>query len=251
MGQGLESLLVSRPRKIIDAHALLGEETYLSLDVKELVSRMDAAGVETAIARPMGAGLVVDNRLGNDSVLSTPPRVRGLVTANPWWGSQALDELARCRDRGAVGVFLDPLRQGFFPTEAIATPIYTRAAEYGWPIMIRTGAYVFADVLAVVEVARRFTSVDFVIGFGGFADMWFEVNSAIGSVPNLYLDASMLWSDGIEEIVNNHGAERVLFGSAEPRNRYEVVFRTLERLELSEATRSAIYYENARRIFRL
>jgi uncharacterized protein len=242
---------VSKPAKTIDAHALLGEETYLSLGAKELLERMDAAGIETAIARTMGAGLVVDHKLGNDLVLSAPPRIRGLVTANPWWGSRALDEFARCRDRGAVGIFLDPLRQGFFPTEPIATPIYDRATEYGWPILFRTGAYVFADILAVVEVARRFPGVTFVLGFGGFADMWFEVNSAIGSVSNLFLDTSMLWSDGIEEIVNNHGAERVLFGSAEPRNRYEVVLRTLDRIELSEATQSAMYYQNAERIFRL
>ena len=127
---------------------------------------------------------------------------------------QALNELERCRDAGAVGLFLDPLRQGFFPTEPVATAIYERAAEYGWPILFRTGAYVFADVLAVAEVARRFPSIDFIAGFGGYADMWFEINAAIGTVSNLHLDASMLWSDGIEEIIQQRGADRVLFGSA-------------------------------------
>jgi predicted TIM-barrel fold metal-dependent hydrolase len=242
---------VFRPSKTVDAHAMLGSETYLSLDAAGLLRRMDAAGVETAIARPMGAGLVVDHRVGNDLVLANQPRVRGLVTANPWWGLAALDEFARCRDRGAVGIFLDPLRQGFFPTEPVAAPIYERAAEYGWPILFRTGAYIFADVLAVVEVARRFPTISFIAGFGGYADMWFEINLAIGNVSNLYLDASMLWSDGIEEVVKNHGAHRVLFGSAEPRNRYEVALRTLDRLQLSEAVLSAICYENAHRVFAL
>jgi predicted TIM-barrel fold metal-dependent hydrolase len=60
----------------------------------------------------------------------------------------------------------------------------------------------------------------------------------------------MLWSDGIEEIINRHGVERVLFGSAEPRNRYSVNFRTLERLELSPAAQEAVYHGNAARIFR-
>jgi predicted TIM-barrel fold metal-dependent hydrolase len=242
---------VSRAAKIIDAHAMLGEETYLSLDAAELLRRMDQAEVETAIARPMGAGMIVDHRVGNDLVLSAGPRVRGLATANPWWGLKGVDELSRCRDKGAVGLFLDPLRQGFFPTEPIATPLYERAADYGWPILFRTGAYIFADVLAVVEVARRFPTVDFIAGFGGFADMWFEISSAIGSVPNLHLDASMLWSDGIEKIIHKHGAGRVLFGSAEPRNRYRVNLRTLDRLELSPSAKEAIYHENAERIFHL
>jgi len=242
---------VSRAAKIIDAHAMLGEETYLSLDAAELLRRMDEVEIDVAVARPMGAGLVVDHRAGNDLVLGAGPRIRGLVSVNPWWGDRGLDEFARCRERGAVGLFLDPLRQGFFPTEPIATPLYERAAEYGWPILVRTGAYVFADVLAVVEAARRFPTIDFVAGFGGYADMWFEMSAAIGSVPNLHLDASMLWSDGLEQIIREHGAERVLFGSAEPRNRYRVNLRSLDRLELPAAAREAIYHENAERIFRL
>ena len=242
---------MARSARIIDAHAMLGDETYLALDAASLLRRMDAAGIELAIARPMGAGLVVEHRAGNDMVLSAGPRIRGLATANPWWGVKGLDELARCRDLGAVGLFLDPLRQGFFPTEPVAQPLYERAAEYGWPVMLRTGAYIFADVLAVVEVARKHPAVDFIAGFGGYADMWFEINAAIGSVPNLYLDASMLWSDGILEIINQHGAERVLFGSAEPRSRYEVGLRTLDRLELDQEARDAIYHRNAERLIHL
>lgn len=242
---------MTRASRIIDAHAMLGDETYLSLDAEGLLRRMDAAGIELAVARSMGAGLVVDHRAGNDLVLTAGPRIRGLATVNPWWGAKGLDELARCRDLGAVGLYLDPLRQGFFPTEPVAASIYQRAAEYGWPIMFRTGAYIFADVLAVVEVARKYPAVDFVAGFGGYADMWFEINAAIGSVPNLHLDASLLWSDGIQEIINQHGPERVLFGSAEPRSRYEVGLRTLDRLELPLATREAIYHQNAARVFHL
>ena len=242
---------MTRASKIIDAHAMLGDETYLSLDAAELLRRMDAGGIELAVARPMGAGLVVDHRAGNDLVLTAGPRIRGLATVNPWWGAKGLDELARCRDLGAVGLYLDPLRQGFFPTEPVADLVYQRAAEYGWPIMFRTGAYIFADVLAVVEVARKYPTVDFIAGFGGYADMWFEINAAIGSVPNLHLDASLLWSDGILEIINQHGAERVLFGSAEPRGRFEASLRTLDRLELPAAAREAIFHQNATRVFHL
>jgi predicted TIM-barrel fold metal-dependent hydrolase len=240
---------VGKPSKVIDVHAMLGEETYLSLDAAELARRMDEAEIDLAIARPMGAGLVVDHCAGNDLVLNAGSRIRGLVSVNPWWGETALSELTRCQDQGALGLFLDPLRQGFFPTEPLAAPLYERAAKYGWPVMIRTGAYIFADVLAVVEVARRFPTVSFIAGFGGYADMWFEIADAIGSVNNLYLDASLLWADGIGEIVRRHGAERVLFGSAEPRNRYRVNLRTIDRLELSDEQRDAIYFRNAERLF--
>ena len=43
----------------------------------------------------------------------------------------------------------------------------------------------------------------------------------------------------------------MLFGSAEPRNRYRVNLRTLDRLELPAAAREAIYHQNAERVFHL
>jgi predicted TIM-barrel fold metal-dependent hydrolase len=242
---------MSETDKVIDAHAMLGTEIYLQLDADELRRRMDAANVDLAIARPMGSELVIDNRAGNDRVLNAGPRIRGMVSVNPWWDAKALQELKRCRDLGAVGLFLDPLRQGFFPTENIATPVYEQVAGYGWPIMFRTGTYVFADVLAVAEVARRYPQIEFIAGFGGYADMWFEVQGAIGAVPNLHLDASLLWADGIDEVIQSHGPDRVLFGSAEPRNRYSINLRSVGRLSLSDTTRRAVLHDNAERIFNL
>lgn len=235
----------------IDAHAMLGRETYLALDAPELLRRMDAAGIETAVARPMGAGLVVDHAAGNDLVLKAGPRIRGLVTANPWWGEKALDELARGRDLGAVGLFLDPARQGFFPTEAVAAPIFERAARYGWPVLVKTGAYIYGDILAVADVARRHPETPFIAGFGGYADMWFELTSACESTPNLHLDASMIWGAAVREVAEKCGASRVLFGGAEPRNRYAVNLKMVDRLELDEPTRRAILRDNAARIFKI
>lgn len=234
---------------VIDAHAMLGRETYLQLDADELLRRMDAAGVETAVARPMGAGLVVDHVEGNNLVLKAGSRIRGLVTANPWWGAKALDELARCRDLGAVGLFLDPSRQGFFPTEEVAEPVFERAAEYGWPVMVRTGAYIYADVLALAAVAKKFPATVFIAGFGGYADMWFELPVAIRATPNLILDASMIWGAAVRDVVNEHGPSRVLFGGAEPRNRYAVNLKMIDRLGLDESARRAILHDNARRIY--
>ena len=184
-------------------------------------------------------------------MLTAGPRIRGLVSANPWWGGKALDELARCRDLGAVGLFLDPARQGFFPTEPVATPVVERAAEYGWPVMMKTGAYIYADILALAEVARAFPETTFIAGFGGFADMWFEMPMAVRNAPNLLLDASMIWGAAVKEIVEKHGAGRVLFGGAEPRNRYAVVLKTLDRLELDAASRRAIVRDNAARVFKI
>jgi len=236
---------------IIDSHALLGHENHLSLEADELLRRMDANGITAAAVRAVGAELAVDNAAGNDRVLKASPRILGWATVNPWFGDRALDEMKRCRDLSAAGLFLHPSRQGFMPVEPIAGPVLDLAAESGWPVMFHTGTFVQSDVLAVVEVARRYPDTSFVAGFGGYTDMWFELPLLFGEAPNLLLDASMIWGDAILEIVNTHGAERVLFGSGEPRNRYAVALKTLGRLELSDDQRRAILSDNAKRLFQL
>ncbi|MCX5661130.1 MAG: amidohydrolase family protein [Planctomycetota bacterium] len=236
---------------IIDAHVLLGREHPHALETSELIRRMDAAGIALALARPMGAELVVDNRAGNRRVLSAGPRVRGLVTVNPWFGSAALDELRRSRDEGAVGLFLHPARQGFSPFEPVAAPVLELAASFRWPIVIHTGTYIYADVLAVGEVARRMPQANFILGWAGFTDMWFELPGVAAEVPNIYFDTSMIWSTAISAIVESLGPTRALFAGGEPRNRYAVNLRSLGRLDLAPAARRAILHDNAVRLFNL
>lgn len=239
------------PGPVIDAHALLGREHHLALEADELLRRMDAHGVERAVARPVGAELVVDNREGNDRVLRASPRIHGLVTANPWFGRRALDELARCRDLGAVGLYLHPSRQGFLPVEPVVAPVLDRAADYRWPVMVHTGTYIQSDILALAEAARLHPETSFIAGFGGFTDMWFELPTAFAEVPNLFLDTAMIWGEAVRQIVDRHGADRVLYGSGEPRNRYAVGLRSLGRLGLETSQLRAILHDNARRLFKL
>lgn len=238
-------------RQIIDAHVMLGTEYPLVLERDDLLHRMDLHGIEKAIARPVGAELVVNNRDGNDRVLTAGSRIRGLVTANPWFGERAVDELKRCQQAGAIGLFLHPSRQGFMPIEPVVVPLLEFAAEAGWPVMFHTGTFIQSDVLAVVEVARRYPQTQFILGCGGFADMWFEIPGAIGAVPNLWLETSHTLGDGIRATLKAHGPRRVVFGSGEPSNCYASALKCLEQLDLDADTQLALFEENARQLFRL
>jgi predicted TIM-barrel fold metal-dependent hydrolase len=238
-------------QQIIDAHVMLGEEHPLALQLDDLLRRMDAHGIERAIARPMGAELVVGNQAGNNRVLKCGPRVCGLVSVNPWYGPRAIDELKRCQQAGAVALFLHPSRQGFMPTEPIVAPVLAFAAEAGWPVMFQTGTYIFSDVLAVAEVARAYPQTPFILGCGGFADMWFEIPGARFDVPNLWLETSHTLGDGIRATLKAAGPQRIIFGSGEPSNCYASALKCLDNLDFDTDTKTAILRENARRLFRL
>jgi len=236
---------------IIDCHAMLGHEDHLALDAETLLRRMDVNGIDTTIARPMGAELIVRNREGNDRVLNSHGRIRALVSVNPWWGTEGIEELKRCRDLGAVGLYLSPARQGFFPTDPLVTPLLELAEEFRWPVMFQTGAFIYSDLLAVLELTRSFPGIDFIAGFGGFADMWFELQTVFAETRNLYLDTSMIWAEAVRGIIEGSGPSRVLYASAEPRNRYAVSLGNFRRLGLEQDVLQAVMHDNARRLFRL
>jgi predicted TIM-barrel fold metal-dependent hydrolase len=234
---------------IIDSHVALGTEHHLHLEVDELLRRMDAHGIACAIARPMGGELVIHNRAGNDRVLAGGNRIRGLVSINPWAGCGAIDELSRCRDRGAVGLYLHPSRQGFFPTDPIAQPLIEFAQRARWPVIFHTGTYIHSDVLAVAEVARRFPEMTFICDCAGFADMWFELPGLLAETTNVMLCAALIWTRAIKVAIDTAGADRVLFGSSEPRDSVEAALRRIERIGLSALQQRAILCDNAQRLF--
>jgi predicted TIM-barrel fold metal-dependent hydrolase len=236
---------------IIDAHVMLGVEYPLSQRLDELLRKMDQHGVEKAAARPMGGELVYFNSAGNDRLLAAGPRILALVTANPWRGDGAVDELKRCRQSGAVGLFLHPARQGFMPIEPVVEPLLDFAAEARWPVMFHTGTFVNADVLAVAEVARRYPQTSFILGCGGFADMWFEIPGVMETAANVWLETSHILGNGIRTVMQGPGANRVVFGSGEPSNRYACALKCLQNLDFNDVTTRRVLRDNARRLFNL
>src|SRR4051794_4337914 len=127
-------MLIPDPIGIIDAHVGLGVEHHLRLEPDELLVQMDASGVATAIARSVGSELVVRNREGNERLLKMSPRIASLVTANPWYGADAIEVLRAGHGGGGVGLYLHPTRQGFMPTDRIAEPLIELAAGVDWPV---------------------------------------------------------------------------------------------------------------------
>jgi predicted TIM-barrel fold metal-dependent hydrolase len=236
---------------IIDAHVALGREHHLELDAPELLARMDRHGVSTAIARPLGAEVAVNNRAGNDRILGAGERIRALATASPWHEKEAIAELSRCHQANAVGLYLHPTRQGFMPTDPIVRPLIEFARDVRWPVVVHTGTYINSDVLAVAELARQFRDVTFICDNAGFTDMWFELPGLLAEHPNVMLCTSLIWARAILLTVQNHGAQCVLFGSGEPRDSGEAALKRIERIELNDADRRAILSENARRVFSL
>ena len=161
----------SHGHRIVDAHVHIGEGVQMRHDAESLLRNMDEAGIDFSIVSPMDRHLAVANREGNDLVLQAvkrhPDRLAGMAVANPWFGSGAVAEIRRALGEGLTGVNIHSVYQGFRLADHLVDPILEAAAAWDVPVYAHTGTAGLAEPFHLIELARRFPTVNFLMGHGG------------------------------------------------------------------------------------
>jgi len=230
----------------IDAHVRIGASREASLTAEELLSTMDSLGIDRALIAPSEAQIAYANRDGNAATAAAAAasggRLAPYAVATPW-RLDAVDELARARDAGAVALALDPVLQGFDVLDGLADPLIQFAADAGWPVYIRTGTPPTALPLPVASLARRFPQTAFIMGRSGATDFWIDAAPALVHAENLYADTSYApWDTVLSEFAREPriGTGRVIFATDAP---YTVPAAELQRVldwRIAEAERAAV-----------
>jgi uncharacterized protein len=238
---------------IIDAQCNLGQGSRYQVSSEQLLELMDANQVARAVIAPVDQYLAVYNREGNDFILGQArehaERFWPLITANPWFGSRAVEEARRGFESGAVGLKLHPGFQGFQITDEIVYPLMELAQAHRRPVYFHTGTPVTSMPLQLTELALRFPEVKLIMGHMGFSDFWNDVVDATKAAGNIYLETSGHWPSFIVEMVQTFGAERVLFGSDSPMNLMDLeIAKILRHIEDPEA-RENILHRTAEALF--
>jgi len=239
---------------VIDAHVHLGEGLHLQLTVDELLRLMDEADVAVAVGCAVDRCLAVDNEEGNDQLLAAmrehPDRIVGMASANPWFGGKAAAELRRALGEGLVGVILHPFYQGFRPTDPLVNPLVEVAAEFDVPVYVPTGTAGIAEPFHVVELARRFPGVEFIMGHAGASDYYLDAVRALEFAENLWLESSRNGPGNYQLFEMNSLLDRLIFGSGAPEYIPAVEADVIRDTLTDEKILEAIFRENIRRIFK-
>jgi uncharacterized protein len=178
----------------IDSHVHIGDGYRMQLSADVLLKLMDEAEIQKAIVCPMDKCIAVENRQGNDYVMqavkSHPDRLQGMAVANPWFGKLAIDELRRAFEAGLSGLKIHSVLQGFRLSEHLVDPLLQIAAEFDVPVYAHTGTAGLAEPFHLVELARRFPTINFIMGHGGSSDYYGDSIRSMEFVNNLWLDSS-------------------------------------------------------------
>lgn len=207
-------------QRIIDFHGHTGRQDRFNWndDPDAILHAMDKAGVDVAclfnIFHP-------DGTTGNDITARYaarhPDRFVGFAYVSPTMPEGMVDELRRSiDDLGLVAIKLYPPYTEWDLNHAIWHPIYAFADERGLAIIFHTGSDPHSDPGLLADCASQFPNANFVSGHAGnVAGPRAAAIRVAQTYPNVYLETcSTFRTPGvIEQLVNEAGADRVLFGS--------------------------------------
>ncbi len=196
-----------------------------------------------------------DYRAANDQVLHAagqyPDRLVPFCTAFPNQDAEAAAaEIRRSLDRGAKGVKFHPWLQSFPANSAYLYPSLELCAERRIPVLFHTGTPPYSQPFQVMEQARRFPAVPFVIGHFGKI-MFLDAVRSAELCPNVYLETSGAQVADLQFALERIGAERILFGTDLPIGGAASAKWNMAKIASAvpdPALRRAIFGENAQRL---
>lgn len=201
-----------------------------------------------------------DVTTGNDAMLALqerePHRVRSYVTVNPNDTAHARDEIARCAERGAVGVKLAASRRA---DDALLDPVAESAARFGFPVLHhiwqhRTREWPGQEISDGADLARlalRHPDVAFILAHIGGGGDYRHTFAAVADVPNIHLDLSGSGVDRgmLDDALHAVGIRRLLWGCDITMETGLAKLRALEVIGLDAEAMAFVRWRNAAALF--
>jgi predicted TIM-barrel fold metal-dependent hydrolase len=161
-------------------------------------------------------------------------------------------ELRRCvRELGFHAVKLHPLAHAVMPTAPAADVVFATASELGLPVMVHTGTGVpFSLRSVLIPRALEYPETPIILAHAGFAVYTPEAFVAAQVCPNIYLEPSWCMAHDVKRMVEQFGANRVMYGGDLPSN-VPVELAKFQSLGLSESDYRMCMAGTAIQVFKL
>lgn len=212
---------------VIDFHNHVGRwaNYFMDDDADAFLRIMDAAGVDQACVFNIFHG---EAWRCNDSVAAFvarhPDRFIGFAFVTPHYLEEAIPGLERAFDQLDMKAL--KIYPPYFPkpvTDPTWFPIFEWANDRRVVVISHTSCFPDHDEgcqpLMFIELAQRFPKVRWVLGHAGVTDIGVvQAVEAVRACPNIYLETCTSYGrEGtIEFLVEEAGADRILYGSDMP-----------------------------------
>jgi predicted TIM-barrel fold metal-dependent hydrolase len=117
------------------------------------------------------------------------------------------------------------------------------------PVYVVTGVPIASMPLQLVELARRYPGVQFIMGRSGRTDFSIDFLPSLQMAPNIYAETAYNLPGTVAALIAAIGVERILFASDAPFTNLELELAKLERVNLEPAARALLMGGNLARLF--
>ncbi|GAB7047103.1 amidohydrolase family protein [Catenuloplanes indicus] len=222
---------------------------YTPFDPRRILDRMDAAGVDLAMVCSLAQRIENDFIAG--LVKAHPDRLFGFGQVMPQ-ADDALDEIARMRDLGIVGLKLHPSLHGYHVADhGLLDPVFERCAELGMPILINALDDAFCAPLAIEEIAKDHPDVPTIIAHMGAVWNVPEAIIVAERNPHIYLETSATLIADVKRAYARLGPDQILLGSEWPGSDFDLERMKIAKAVPDEADRAKVEGGNMARILGL
>lgn len=246
---------------IIDFHTYVGTSILgQSNTVDEIMENMEKNKIATTVVCPVKT---VDpyfekqNEFVSDLQKKYQRKLYGFARIDPNLGKDSEKILVdSINELNLKGLVLHPWEETFAINDECVFPFMEICEQYNLPILVETGYPWVSHCFQVANLAQRYRNLKFIMSHGGQFDSsgyaLTDVDYVMDHNPNLYIETSGDFSDeGIENIPVRLGNDRLIFGSHFPWLNTELEIYRIERANLSEESRKAIFYDNAKAILQI
>lgn len=246
--------------EFLDAHLTYG--VYVNETAKppmpcetvgELDDALDRAGVTGGLVYNIAvdaSGVVFGNELLARQIKKARHEFYGVYSIVPRYTHEipeAADLYGELKRMHMGALRLNPAAHRFLPKAGVLADYFAMAAETKLPVIFDTTCGF--DLGQVYDIMERFPDLTAVLSYYNIwpADRYYR--PFLAQFPNLTMElSSMITEHGIEELVSEYGAERLLFGS-----RFPVMYiggqqLMLHRAKISETAKKQIAGGNLRRL---
>ncbi len=244
--------------EVIDFHGHVGSWDSIGMtdDAETMLRTMDAAGVDKACLFNI---FDADSRESNNRTIAFtskhPERFIPFAYIWPESADKMVSEAKRAIDELGCKAFKTyPPYTAFTLDDRRWDPLYEFVQERGLALITHTSSEWQSYPKYLGESARRFPGATFIAGHSGNVHEYRSQAIAAAQMhPNFYLETCSTFRTpgAIEQLVNEGGADRVLFGSdfplMDPRSQIGKIITA----DISDADKRRVLGENARRLLAL
>ncbi len=222
----------------------------------DLLRLMDESGVDKAVILPIATKPTQTRNINKWAKEISDSRIIPFGTFHQD-NENYKEEIDLIAQAGFKGIKLHPDYQGFFVDEERMLPMYDYIFSKGLILIFHCGVDiglpppVHCPPERLKNVINKMKGGTLIASHLGAFMMWDDVEKHLVG-EDIYLDTSMGTTHYTNEqflrIVNNHGADKILFGSDSPWSNAKEEIDNLKKSGLSEENLKLIFEKNARKL---